>query len=427
MMLLLRTATWLSLVLGCATHGAEVGDYKHLGVATCATGVCHGKLVAQKDVDVALNEYRIWSADDRHARAYSALAGARSKAIADKLGLASAQTAKICLDCHSDNVPADKRGAKFQISDGIACEACHGGAERWIESHSDASTTHADNIAKGLYPTENPERRAALCLDCHMGDADRLATHMIMGAGHPRLSFEVGAYTVNLPEHFTVDADYVRRKGAVDEFRIWLAGQLIGARRLLALDASPWFDKSGAITPELSLYDCQGCHHAMDDLRWSPKRAGGLKPGTLRLNDDHLSVLISVTGVLEPGERDALARMAGALLRAGQQNANAVREASRALTAWIDARKSAWLDRAYEHATVAAVRKAIVKDAAEGELADYGAAEQVYLAVDGLSQAIGDGERLHAKVDALWKTVETDRAYRPDQFAGAAHALLEAL
>ena len=420
-------AAVLAILLCASAHGAEVADFKHLGVATCSTGVCHGKLVPQKDVDVALNEYRIWSADDRHARAYSALAGARSKAIADKLGIASAQTAKICLDCHADDVPIEKRGAKFQISDGIACEACHGGAEKWIESHSDASATHADNLAKGLYPTENPEKRASLCLDCHMGDADRLATHMIMGAGHPRLSFEVGAYTVNQPAHFTIDADYVRRKGAVDDFRLWLAGQLVGARRLLALDAGPWFEKSGAITPELSLYDCQSCHHSMDDLRWSLRHSDGLRPGSLKLNDDHLSILISVTGVLEPDERDALARMSGALLRAGQQNANAVREASHALASWLEARTSAWLARSFERGTVAQVRKAIVKDAAEGELAEYGAAEQVYLAVDGLSEAIGDGERLRGKVDALFKTVETDRGYRPDQFATAARALLEAL
>ena len=51
---------------------------------------------------------------------------------------------------------------------GVRCEACHGGAERWIKSHAQRDATHAANLALGMYPTETPARRAQLCLSCHI-------------------------------------------------------------------------------------------------------------------------------------------------------------------------------------------------------------------------------------------------------------------
>jgi hypothetical protein len=68
-----------------------------------------------------------------------------------------------------------------------------------------------------------------------------------------------------------------------------------------------------------------------------------------------------------------------------------------------------------------------VAAAAAGDLSDYGAAEQVFLAVDSLSIALDDGERLRGRVDALYKSVENDQTYRPDRFEAAARALLEGL
>src|ERR1700754_970129 len=134
----MRTIAIALLFVGSAALAAEPGvaDYKHLGVASCATSVCHGKLAPAPGKHVALNEYQTWTQEDRHAQAYRTLELPVSKRIAANLGLASAATGKICLDCHSDNIPAEKRGPKFQLSDGVGCEACHGGAEKWIESHA---------------------------------------------------------------------------------------------------------------------------------------------------------------------------------------------------------------------------------------------------------------------------------------------------
>src|SRR5439155_1482751 len=156
--------------------------------------VCHGKVAPVKDGNVGLNEYRVWSTEDHHARAYQILNNEASKNIAAKLGLPNAQTAKICLDCHTDNIVASKRGTKFQLSDGVGCEACHGGAQRWIETHTDPHTAHKANLAQGMYPTEDPVSRAVLCLSCHQGTANKFANHQIMAAGHPRLTFDLDAF-----------------------------------------------------------------------------------------------------------------------------------------------------------------------------------------------------------------------------------------
>ena len=156
-------------------NGAIGAEFKHMGVASCAASVCHGKLAAQTDRNVQLNEYRTWSQEDRHSQAYRTLESAQSKAIAQKLGLPSAKTAQICLDCHADSAAA--RGPKFLVSDGVGCEACHGGAEKWIESHAEKTATHQRNLSLGMYPTESPAARARLCLTCHMGTGDRMITN----------------------------------------------------------------------------------------------------------------------------------------------------------------------------------------------------------------------------------------------------------
>jgi hypothetical protein len=85
------------------------------------------------------------------------------------------------------------------VTDGVGCEACHGPADKWIRSHTAPGATHADNVAKGMYPTEKPVEQAKLCLSCHVGDSSRFVSHRIMGAGHPRLSFELDTFAQLAP------------------------------------------------------------------------------------------------------------------------------------------------------------------------------------------------------------------------------------
>ena len=210
--------------MAAASAVSEIAAHKHMGVATCSNSVCHGASQPFKDSNVWQNEFARWQEYDPHAtKAYQALQSAEGQAIARKLGLGDATQAQVCLDCHTDNTPVSMRGERFQIGDGVGCEACHGGSELWLSSHADKGVSHADNLAKGLYPTEDPVKRAELCLSCHMGVPERMITHRIMGAGHPRLSFELDTFTWINP-HYEIDDDYIARKGDFNGVRDWGVG-----------------------------------------------------------------------------------------------------------------------------------------------------------------------------------------------------------
>ena len=136
----------------------------HEGVASCASSVCHGATVERGGANVLQNEYVTWTRYDKHAGAYNVLLNEDSQRIAKNLGLPNAHEADLCLDCHADNVPVAQRGVEFDITDGVGCEACHGGSEDWIARHTAPEATHADNVAHGLYATDDLAARTDLCL-----------------------------------------------------------------------------------------------------------------------------------------------------------------------------------------------------------------------------------------------------------------------
>jgi hypothetical protein len=396
-----------------------IADYKHMGVASCSTSVCHGKLAPQTDKDVALNEYRIWQQEDRHAQAYRTLELPESKRIAANLGLPNATAAKICLDCHADNVPADKRGGKFQISDGVGCEACHGGSEQWLESHAAENATHKQNVARGMYPTEQPLKRVQVCLGCHLGTKDQFATHAIMGAGHPRLSFELEAYTSNQPAHFIVDADYAERKGKIEGMNLWVTGQVETTRRFLSLLQTNMFH-GGSMFPELAFYDCHSCHHPMDKIRWNMARAGmGIKPGSVRLQTQNLIVLQALVETFEPAAKAQLADMTNALIRAGQRDRASVNEAAKSLLTWL-APRDALARKQYSSADVVKMRKTLARYAISEKAGDYATAEQLVLGLESLSYTIGDRDSKKAALDGLYNAVKNENTFSPQQFTTAA-------
>jgi len=416
------------MVIAAATSSAGAADgtpYKHLGVASCASSQCHGKREAQTDRNVALNEYRIWYSQDRHAQAFRTLAQQPlSRTIAGKLGLANPATAGVCLDCHADNVPQQNRGAKFRLNDGVGCEACHGGAERWIQTHAQKSATHTANLAAGMYRTDSPTRRAQLCLSCHLGTPDKFATHALIAAGHPRLRFELHAFTANQPPHFLVDADYVARKGKPDETALWFAGQIEGAQRYLALAQSRLFTP-GRLLPEFAFYDCFACHHATDKIRWTPERAGpGVPPGTLRLQKQYLVILEAATAALGDAAAAGYLHKAGnELTRAGQADEKALRASAHEVSVWLQSRADLGA-RQFSRAETAAIRRALVHYAATDRGSDYCVAEQVFYGAESLSYPLQDRDAHRADLDALYNALSTPPSFDPGQFARAA-ALVE--
>jgi Cytochrome c554 and c-prime len=420
-----RVAGWALLFLSApaATVGAqeaEIERYRHLGAASCASSVCHGKIAPQPGRTVGLNEYRTWIQDDAHSRAYRVLEQPLSKRMTALLGLGNPTTEKICLDCHADNVPKDKRGPKFQISDGIGCEACHGGAEKWIESHAVPGRAHRDNLAQGMYPSEQPLPRARLCLSCHMGTKDKLADHAIMAAGHPRLAFELEAYTNNQPAHFTVDEDYRKRKGNIEGMNLWITGQIESARAMLALQRSDRFQASGSLFPELALYDCHSCHHAMDKARFTPARVGGgVRPGDMRLQTQNLAILAAVLIGIEPAKGNQLAALTQALVKAGQRDRAAVNAAAGAVLDWLKEHE-VLSRRPYTKTDVVIARRMLLRLATSDKVTDYAVAEQIVLGVESLSYTAGDRTAKKASLDKLYAAVKSSTSFSPTQFATAA-------
>ena len=397
--------------------GSEIPQYAekmHMGVATCASGVCHGSIRPRSATNVLQNEFVTWSRLDPHSNAYNLLFNEDSKRIARNLGLSNAHEAGVCLDCHADNVPSDRRGPKFQIADGVGCESCHGGSENYLSSHTDPKQSHAQNIEDGLYPTDDVVARANLCFSCHMGDQNKIASHEIMGAGHPRLSIELDTFTALEPPHYLVDSDYRKRKWDEDSVVVWAVGQLQAARQTVLL-IEEHLNKSDSRFPELSLFDCHACHHPMSDIKWQQNKTVGLPPGSVRLNDASLSMIFPIVEVLMPEKSKGFARLSKNLHLASTKTVGLARSLTEL---------SVFLDGLEEKLNLISERSEdvmleILKMGQEGKFRDYVAAEQAVMAVDLLLQANGARGRSEVWLNGLYATVENQDRYNPLAFQRA--------
>jgi hypothetical protein len=221
--------------------------------------MCHGAATPWAGSRIRQDEHHVWRDQDTHARAYATLAGEASKRIMANLGGGEATKDGRCLGCHSDDVAADRRGRQFHVEDGVGCEACHGGASDWIRKHTRQRTSHQKNIDRGMYPTDDPQRRAELCLSCHFGTGGKVVTHRLLAAGHPRLVFELDTFTQNQPAHFQVDDDYKARKKSATSAQLWAVGQGVALREYLTAVAGQGTQKGSWM--DFALLDCAGCHH----------------------------------------------------------------------------------------------------------------------------------------------------------------------
>src|SRR5579859_33947 len=300
---------WVALlaVLCIAAAAASPTAGTHLGVASCAGSNCHGSTAREPPPQGVLhNEYLTWQRDDPHAGAYRSLLTPRALDIARRLGIADPSKAETCLDCHADDVSTAMRGPRFAASDGIGCEACHGGASAWIVDHAAAHRSHVANLKEGMYPTEEPQARAELCLGCHYGAADKPMTHSIMAAGHPPLLFELTTYTAIQPAHYRVDTDYRARKHYVGPADTWALGQTVAVRRVLDTLAA----RAGGSTPDFYLYECYGCHQPLQPDSDAVVAGQAAVGGELPLALDSLRML---GAILDAGDPELAQRWAQGL------------------------------------------------------------------------------------------------------------------
>ena len=284
-------------------------DTVHLGVASCAGSTCHGRMEGDGRI-VRQDELAIWqepsSQAGAHSRAFAVLSGKRAQQITATLGLGDATRAAECLGCHADPAPAAMRGARFQLADGVGCEACHGGAGDWISSHYAVGATHQSNVANGMTPLDHPVARASVCLDCHYG-SDRpgqFVTHRIMAAGHPRIAFELDLFS-SLQQHHDEDGDYAQRKGMTNNVAMWATGQAMAVNRAAALYTRPALATEGAF-PEFYFFDCHSCHRRIYDQAdrvktWEGNPGRPIPAGMPPFNDESFIMLSAAAKVAAPG------------------------------------------------------------------------------------------------------------------------------
>jgi hypothetical protein len=393
---------------------------KSVGVVNCSSGLCHGSVQRFKDSSVLQTEYVTWSRVDKHARAFQVLANEQSKRIASNLGIADPAASKACLDCHAHNVPAARRGERFRLEDGVSCEACHGPAGRWLAAHLEEGSTHAGNLASGLYDSVDPVARARLCLSCHFGNADRFVTHRMMAAGHPRLGFELDTFTAIEPAHFRIEGDLEKRKRTWNGVQVWAIGQAIAVSELMKALADPKRRRDG-LFPELVLFDCHACHHPMSEKRWVP-RVGGAGPGVVRLNDSSMLIARQIAKVVDPSFGARVAETMNRLQQAAAGGGGDIALPAVRLNAEMDELVARLRTRTFAEAEMRAMLAGLIDDGLNGEYRDYAGAEQAAMAIGSVASfmykrgALRSASDINSSLAALNAALSDDERYNPEQF-----------
>ena len=358
-----------------------------VGVGGCASSNCHGAAtpLAEPQSRILGNEYATWAVSDRHALAQKKLVEPRGKRMAEILGIKDATRDKRCAACHVVGSP------EKSLSDGVACEACHGPAVQWLGPHTQPNS-HAASLKTGMVDTKDLVVRAKTCLGCHLGRGEQIVDHELIAAGHPDLAFELDTFTFAMPAHHREPKPDARA-------RAWAVGQstaLAEGMRLLAQHA----DKAW---PEFSEMECYQCHHDLRLDSWRIQRGyGARKPGIVQVNPARFAILRDVA----PELNAPIAQ----LLAANAMSGPAVAQAAAAVGKTADALTARYLTAELDaQSMLRAINADIVR------IADAGvhAAEQATMSLDSLSNALG---RKPAGVAALYTYLERPSAYRPSEF-----------
>ncbi|MBU6164763.1 MAG: cytochrome c family protein [Alphaproteobacteria bacterium] len=402
---------WLAAESGARAAGQS--STLHQGVATCAGSTCHGRQEATGP-RVRQNEVMTWSDPASltgvHSRAWKLLAEPRAQAIGRRLGLANVATSPECINCHGD--PAPLRGAKWQQSDGVGCEACHGGSVNWLASHASVKASTADNMARGMWAMHDPAVRAGVCLDCHFGSdkPGQFVFHRLMAAGHPRVAFELDLFT-SLQSHHDEDADYRARKGVAGGVKTWAVGQALAVERALGLLPAA---SAGLTGPDYYFYDCRSCHRTFSDDPAAPlvaRRNGWrpIPPGQPVWNDEQLIMLMAAARVAAPDLARSLDSQSRAFHAAlGGDRAGAMKAAA-ALKATAGSLAKRFGSASFDRAQTFALFDAVLVANAPA-YTDYQGGAQAVMAADTLLNALVAAGQVD-RAAALALRPDLDRAY----------------
>ena len=142
-----------SLIQGVASAGEQRA---FVGATKCKT--CH------KKVEVG-EQFIIWE-KSTHAQAYQTLASDKAKEIAKEKGIDNAQEADECLCCHvtGHGVAAEFLGPKYDKTEGVGCESCHGAGTDYKKKKTMVAIM-AGEIEGASVGLLTPDEKT--CVGCH--------------------------------------------------------------------------------------------------------------------------------------------------------------------------------------------------------------------------------------------------------------------
>lgn len=382
-----------------------------MGVGSCSSSGCHGQATASDKTRVLQNEYSTWAKHDRHSKAYESLSGFRGRIIAKNLGIKDATQAEECLVCHSTYVKEDRLKSRlYRIEDGVSCESCHGAAENYIESHAEKDQSYSHNLKMGMIDLSKPERRAEVCLHCHVSHPEAEITHRLYAAGHPRLSFELDTFSEIMPKHWKTDQDYESRKGRFSSAKMWLMGQAMLAHQMIEnILNHPSSKTEGALLagPDFSLLSCYGCHHRLSDQTWRFDNA--TKPlGQVRWNLSSAWLLFQAFQIIDPSIAKPIASVF---------DLNSAALNSKNLKSLLDftQKASSWLNRnSVSETQWKSVYQRFVNLAKTQYPIDYEVAEQWLMALTALQTELKIKDQ--AKIKELYQILQEASVFNKTRF-----------
>jgi len=188
---------------------------------------------------------------------------------------------------YGQDTAAGTGAASLNSLAGVTCEACHGPASGWVESHLREDWKVSDSMRE----TRDFVIRIDGCVRCHVGSrrADGMVrdmNHDMIAAGHPALRFDGWSALLRLPRHGPQDRS---QDGLPDlenesDLRRFLAAQAIGLRAAVRLTAERRLDSestsldvlsTASVWPELSDFDCFACHHNLKITNFAVRPSRG--------------------------------------------------------------------------------------------------------------------------------------------------------
>jgi len=399
----------------------EVGKFS--GPGSCAASNCHGAVQPKTIVRIAQNEYTIWTAQDKHSRAYTVLSNPVSIRMGKILGLEKPPNeSDKCLKCHALNVKPELRAQTFQtIEDGVSCESCHGPAVGWLGPHTLKNWTHEQSLKLGMYDTRDLTKRTERCLSCHLGTEEKEVDHTMIAAGHPDLVFQLESFSAAMPRHWKPPAD-ASAWLSVQELAVGQAVQLREALNRLSRRSS------GPNWPEFAEYECFACHHSLTKPEASWRQAGGYpgrQPGAPVWNASTYAVLRHIAGAVDSSTTNQLVSQLTSIEQLSGKPGSKDQLAARAKDAAGLADRIAQEMRAqtYDRNLTARLLQEIADDSATISTEGERCAEQATMALDSLSLAyikneqVANQTELRAAINDLFQQLDNPSAYNAPRFA----------